>query len=454
MGLKRANRIKDQTTTTGTGTLTLGGAQTGYLAVGSGYSNGDRGLFVIQGTTEWELSYGTYTSSGTTLSRDQVVASSNSGSLVNFSAGSKDVFPAPDAADGNAADAGMYGAGTDGNVTISSGTTTLTRDMYYNTLTMTGGKINPAGYRIFVNDTFDISGYTTGGPAIERLAGTAAGVTVGVGSAAVAGGAGGYVTVSATGYQGGDGTAGGAITGNGGAGGASGAGGNGQAHDYSPITDPGYLAGTSGAAGTLTAIPIYRRIPYLTSGPSTLIVGGGRGASGGGGGAGAGNPIGKEPLHSATGGIGGTGGTGGGVLDMVCKIFKTSGSNPAGLITASGGAASAGATGVNGGGVPTAYSGGGGGGAGGGGGWIFFCYAIRNGTGVSNLFNANGGAGANGGNSGGGTAVVGNGGAGGSGGRISLFNLATNVITETTGSAGSAASGQTGGAGNSFGATV
>ena len=43
-------------------------------------------------TSEWEVGIGTYTSSGTTLSRDTVLASSNSGSLVNFSAGTKDVF--------------------------------------------------------------------------------------------------------------------------------------------------------------------------------------------------------------------------------------------------------------------------------------------------------------------------------------------------------------------------
>jgi hypothetical protein len=45
-----------------------------------------------QGTSEWEVGIGTYTSSGTTLGRNTVLASSNSGSLVNFSAGLKDVF--------------------------------------------------------------------------------------------------------------------------------------------------------------------------------------------------------------------------------------------------------------------------------------------------------------------------------------------------------------------------
>ena len=346
----------------------------------------------------------------------------------------------------------LYGAGTDGNVTISSGTTTLTRDMYYANLTMTGGKINPAGYRIFVNDTFDISGYTTGGPAIERLSGTAAGITVGVGIAGASGGSGGstsYLTA------GGTGTAGAATT-NGGAGGASGAGGTGVVFDpgWGGTFYPGNIGGGSGAAGTVTAIPIYRRIPYLTSGPSSFINGGGRGSGGGGGGGGIGNATGKEGTHPVTGPTGGNGGAGGGVLDIVCKTFKTSGSNPAGLITATGGNGSNGVAGSNAGGSPNGISGGSGGGGGGGGGWIFFCYAIHNGTGVSNLIKADGGTGGNGASGGGGAATAGGGGNGGSGGRITLFNLTTNVITETTGSAGSAASGTTGGAGNSFGATV
>ena len=52
----------------------------------------------------------------------------------------------------------LFGTGADGNVTISSGTTTLTRDMLYNNLTLSGtGKINTAGFKIFVSGTLDIS---------------------------------------------------------------------------------------------------------------------------------------------------------------------------------------------------------------------------------------------------------------------------------------------------------
>ena len=91
MALVLADRVQETTTTTGTGTVTLAGAATGYqtfAAVGDGNST----YYTITGTTEWEVGIGTYTASGTTLSRTTVLSSSNSGSLVNFSAGSKNVF--------------------------------------------------------------------------------------------------------------------------------------------------------------------------------------------------------------------------------------------------------------------------------------------------------------------------------------------------------------------------
>ena len=91
MALVLADRVQETTTTTGTGTVTLAGAVAGFqtfAAVGDGNST----YYTITGTTEWEVGIGTYTSSGTTLSRTTVLSSSNAGSLVNFSAGSKNVF--------------------------------------------------------------------------------------------------------------------------------------------------------------------------------------------------------------------------------------------------------------------------------------------------------------------------------------------------------------------------
>jgi hypothetical protein len=85
------DRVKETTTTTGTGTITLAGAVSGFQAF-SAIGNGNTTYYTIAGGSEWEVGVGTYTSSGTTLSRDVILESSNSGSAVNFSAGVKDVF--------------------------------------------------------------------------------------------------------------------------------------------------------------------------------------------------------------------------------------------------------------------------------------------------------------------------------------------------------------------------
>jgi hypothetical protein len=86
-----ADRVKETTTTTGTGSVTLAGAATGYQAFSSAFSTGDLVWYCIAGTSEWEVGLGTLSGS-TTLARTKVYSSSNSGAAVNFSAGSKDVF--------------------------------------------------------------------------------------------------------------------------------------------------------------------------------------------------------------------------------------------------------------------------------------------------------------------------------------------------------------------------
>jgi hypothetical protein len=87
------DRVKESSTTTGTGTLTLAGADTDFQSFAA-IGNNNTTFYTISLTEsdEWEVGIGTYTASGTTFSRDTVLASSNSGSLVNFSAGDKEVF--------------------------------------------------------------------------------------------------------------------------------------------------------------------------------------------------------------------------------------------------------------------------------------------------------------------------------------------------------------------------
>jgi len=93
MAFVLADRVKETTTTAGTGTVTLLGASTGYQSF-SAIGNANTTYYTIAGQTgsEWEVGIGTYTASGTTLARTTVISSSNAGSLVNFSAGTKDVF--------------------------------------------------------------------------------------------------------------------------------------------------------------------------------------------------------------------------------------------------------------------------------------------------------------------------------------------------------------------------
>ena len=92
MPLVLADRVKDTTTTTGTGTVTLSGSPpTGFQSFAV-VGDGNTTFYTIAAGSEWEVGIGTYTSSGTTLARTTVTASSNAGSLVNFSAGVKDVF--------------------------------------------------------------------------------------------------------------------------------------------------------------------------------------------------------------------------------------------------------------------------------------------------------------------------------------------------------------------------
>lgn len=94
MALIVADRVKETTTTTGQGTVTLAGAVTGYQSF-SAVGNGNTTYYCIaaQVGNEWEVGIGTYTASGTTLSRDTVLASSAGGTTkTTFSAGVKDVF--------------------------------------------------------------------------------------------------------------------------------------------------------------------------------------------------------------------------------------------------------------------------------------------------------------------------------------------------------------------------
>ena len=95
MALVINDRVKETSTTTGTGTIDLAGAETGYESFVAGIGTGNTTYYAIElnSAGEWEVGIGTVTDAAPdTLSRDTIITSSNSDSAVNFSAGTKNVF--------------------------------------------------------------------------------------------------------------------------------------------------------------------------------------------------------------------------------------------------------------------------------------------------------------------------------------------------------------------------
>jgi len=94
MALIVNDRVKETTTTTGTGDITFAGATTGFetFAAGIGNSNTTYYCITLPGSAEFEVGLGTLSADSSTMARTTVISSSNSDSAVNFSAGTKDVF--------------------------------------------------------------------------------------------------------------------------------------------------------------------------------------------------------------------------------------------------------------------------------------------------------------------------------------------------------------------------
>lgn len=325
----------------------------------------------------------------------------------------------------------FFGDGSDGDLNISSGTTTLTRDTYYNNVTISGtGKLSLAGFKVFIAGTLDLTNAPAG--AIEVVAnaggnsvGTTAGAqpaaqtgaTIGMGARGGAGLAGG----TAAGTAGGAGTA--ASPGNGGGAAASGAGGLGASG----------AGGAAAAAQTPANAQLFRRLVLDFLRGTALVLGG---SGGGGGGSGGGD--------GTAGGGSGAGGNGGGLTAVYARRINRGASTAIGAIRANG------ANGGNGGAPAGGNRGGGGGGSGGGGGEVYLLFGELLGSIATNMLTANGGAGGNGG-AGLGTGVGGAGGAGGGAGRVTTVNATTGAVAQTvgtlTGVAGGAAVGNTPGNG-------
>lgn len=307
-----------------------------------------------------------------------------------------------------------FGDGSDGVVTISAGTTTLTRDMHYQTLTINSGTgIDPAGYKIFVKGTLTNNGTigsfgnngenggnggtgtnadgggtgkaggtagTAGTGGAAMAGGTIAGSPAGVAGLTSAGGTGGNNQVAGGSANGAVGTVGEAKTScigtaaasaaakNGGNGGTGGSGsGAGAAGGGSGTGGAGGGAGTCTLVSRLQVFPIFLDLYEVAGGSVTTLntaKAAGAGSAGGGGGGGGGN---------GTGGAGGGGAGGGGGTGTTGRIIAVYAFNLVnnGLIVSSGGNGGNGGDGGNGGanaGADNGSGAGGGTGAGGNGG--------------------------------------------------------------------------------------
>ena len=305
---------------------------------------------------------------------------------------------------------GFFGDGSDGALNISSGTTTLSRDMYYSSVTISGtARLDPNGFKIFVSGTLDLTnapanaisltvnnggngGTGTGGSAATSISSNSVGGSASTASAGAAGGVGAGAqanSVPATAAM------------LGGSCGDSGSGGANAAQ----------VAGRT--KGIRTQNSFYRVDHQILRGAS--LFGGGYSAAGGTSGTG---------TTGNTAGSGGGGGAGSGIICIFANTIARGSLTAVGAIAAIGGNGGNGSTST-----AATNAGGGGGGAGAGGGCVIIYYASLSGSTATNCIDVSGGAGGNGGNG-----VVyrgGGGGQGGSAGRVLLFNVASGTISET-----------------------
>lgn len=122
--LKRLNRAKAYTATTGAGTITVGAAVAGFKTpAGAGAINGDKLRCLYEDGFDWEISVGTYTSAGTTISRTLIASST--GSLLNLS-GAATIAVISDANDETSASVIVP---PQGRLTLTSATPVLSSDV-------------------------------------------------------------------------------------------------------------------------------------------------------------------------------------------------------------------------------------------------------------------------------------------------------------------------------------
>jgi hypothetical protein len=175
MALVVADRVWETTSTSGTGTLTLSGAVSGYQTFAT-IGNGNTTYYTITNGTDWEVGIGTYTSSGTTLSRDTVLSSSLGGTTkITVTPGSFVFvdYPASKAVYEDASNIvtvptlGIDTSGTDAQIAPNTGITGwnysgLSKSITAEETAPTGLFLSPDGLNMYVNGTTgdDVNQYT------------------------------------------------------------------------------------------------------------------------------------------------------------------------------------------------------------------------------------------------------------------------------------------------------
>jgi len=157
MTIKLANRVKESTLTSGTGSVVLAGAISGYQAFSSALSSGEQTFYTIENTPNWEVGVGTFL--GDSVSRDTVLSSSSGGSKISLS-GQSYIFiayPSEKAVQLNSngaifAENGLY---LETGVPVSTGNVLYNSDgnLYFN-----GALLGGAGTSYTAGDGLDLSG--------------------------------------------------------------------------------------------------------------------------------------------------------------------------------------------------------------------------------------------------------------------------------------------------------
>ena len=153
MALVIKDRVKETTTTTGTGTYTLAGAEAGFQAFSS-IGDGNTTYYSITDAGDWEVGIGTYTASGTTLARTTILSSSNGDAAVNWSAGGKIIFVTQPSSKAIFKNVDGYTNGTEVQANLDFHTTVATKPAYQE------GRLfydKASGALAFYNDEADIT---------------------------------------------------------------------------------------------------------------------------------------------------------------------------------------------------------------------------------------------------------------------------------------------------------